>query len=198
MKFSKDFLEKNIRTLEAIDTKILEKMILILSECKKNEGRLFLIGVGGSAGHCSHAVNDFRKICNIQAFTPTDNVSELTARINDEGWENSYKNFLIGSKLNKKDVVMVYSVGGGSKEKNISVNLVNSIDYSRKIGSKIISIIGKETGYANKKSDACLVFKIDDNNSVTPITEGLTSVIWHLFVSHPDLKENQTTWESIK
>jgi D-sedoheptulose 7-phosphate isomerase len=198
MNFSKNFLHENIATLKDINLEILNKMIKILHECKNNDGRLFLIGVGGSAGHCSHAVNDFRKICNIQAFTPTDNVSELTARINDEGWENSYKNFLKGSRLMSKDVVMVYSVGGGSKEKNISVNLVNSIDYSNEVGAKVISIIGKETGYANKNSDACLVFKIQDRNFITPITEGLTSVIWHLFVSHPDLKENQTTWESIK
>ena len=198
MNFSKNFLNENIATLKDINLEILNKMIKILYECKNNDGRLFLIGVGGSAGHCSHAVNDFRKICNIQAFTPTDNVSELTARINDEGWENSYKNFLKGSRLMSKDVVMVYSVGGGSKEKNISVNLVNSIDYSNEVGAKVISIIGKENGYANKNSDACLVFKIQDKNFITPITEGLTSVIWHLFVSHPDLKENQTTWESIK
>ena len=198
MGFSKNFLNQNIETLNSIDINIVNKMIQILLECKKNEGRLFLVGVGGSAGHCGHAVNDFRKICNIQAFTPTDNVSELTARINDEGWENSYKNFLKGSKLNSKDVLMVYSVGGGSKAKNISVNLINSIDYSKEVGCKVISIIGKETGYANKNSEACLVFKINDDNFTTPITEGLTSVIWHLFVSHPDLKENQTTWESIK
>ena len=198
MSFSKEFINKNISSLSKVDNKVLDKMVSILAECKKKNGRLFLIGVGGSAGHCSHAVNDFRKICNLQSFTPTDNVSELTARINDEGWENSYKNYLKGSKLNSNDVLMVYSVGGGSKEKNISVNLINCIDYSKEIGCKIISVIGKETGYANKKSDVFLVFDIDDSNFVTPITEGLTSVIWHFLVTHPDLMENKTTWESIK
>ena len=162
MNFTKKFLEETNRIIDTIDVDKIEKIAVILKKCRDDNGRLFFIGVGGSAGHCSHAVNDFRKICGFQAFTPTDNVSELTARINDEGWENSYKNFLIGSLLNKNDAVFIFSVGGGSKEKNISVNLINAFDYSREIGSKIISITGKKDGYASKNSDVSLIFNISN------------------------------------
>ena len=148
MNFTKKFLEETNKIVEAVDSDKIEQIAHILKKCRDVNGRLFFIGVGGSAAHCSHAVNDFRKICGFQAFTPIDNVSELTARINDEGWENCYKNFLIGSLLKKNDVVLIFSVGGGSKEKNISVNLINAFDYSKKIGSKIISITGKKDGYA--------------------------------------------------
>ena len=198
MNFTKKFLEETNKIVDAIDIDKIEKTADILKKCRDDNGRLFFIGVGGSAAHCSHAVNDFRKICGFQAFTPVDNVSELTARINDEGWENSYKNFLIGSLLKKNDVVFIFSVGGGSKEKNISVNLINALDYSKKIGSKVISITGKKEGYASKNSDVSIIFNISNDKHITPHTEGLTSVIWHLLVSHPLLKINETKWESVK
>lgn len=194
MNFSKNFLEQNIKSIEKINYRIIEKMVKILSDCKKNKGKLFFIGVGGSAAHCSHSVNDFRKLCNFQSFTPTDNVSELTARINDEGWNNSYKNYLKASKISKKDVLVIYSVGGGSLRKKVSVNIINAIKFAKKIKIKIISIIGKKDGYAAKNSTVTLVFDISQKEYVTPITEGLTSVVWHLLVTHPKLKSNKTKW----
>ena len=198
MNFTKNFIYENIETLKKVKNDTMVQMVKILKNCKKKNGRLFLIGVGGSAGHCSHSVNDFRKICNIQAFTPVDNVSELTARINDEGWENSYKNFLKCSKFSKKDVLFVYSFGGGSKKKKISVNLIQAIDYAIYKKGKILSIVGKKDGYAAKKSNCSVIFDIKNQSLTTPITEGLTSVIWHLLVSHPLIKENETKWESTK
>ena len=194
MNFSKNFLRQNIETIKKIDTRIIEKMVKIMFDCKKKEGRLFFIGVGGSAAHCSHSVNDFRKLCNLQAFTPTDNVSELTARINDEGWDNSYKDYLVGSKISKKDVLIIYSVGGGSLKKKVSVNIVNAIKLAKKNQMKIISIIGKKDGFAAKNSSVKLIFDISEKKNLTPITEGLTSVVWHLLVTHPKLKSNKTKW----
>ena len=194
MNFSKNFLRQNIETIEKIDTRIIEKMVKIIFDCKKKEGRLFFIGVGGSAAHCSHSVNDFRKLCNLQAFTPTDNVSELTARINDEGWDNSYKDYLVGSKISKKDVLIIYSVGGGSLKKKVSVNIVNAIKLAKRYQMKIISIIGKKDGFAAKNSSVKLIFDISEKKNLTPITEGLTSVVWHLLVTHPKLKSNKTKW----
>jgi D-sedoheptulose 7-phosphate isomerase len=194
MNFSKNFLRQNIETIKKIDTRIIEKMVKIIFDCKKKEGRLFFIGVGGSAAHCSHSVNDFRKLCNLQAFTPTDNVSELTARINDEGWDNSYKDYLVGSKISKKDVLIIYSVGGGSLKKKVSVNIVNAIKLAKKNQMKIISIIGKKDGFAAKNSSVKLIFDISEKKNLTPITEGLTSVVWHLLVTHPKLKSNKTKW----
>ena len=194
MNFSKNFLEQNIKSIQKIDHGIIEKIVKIFSDCKKKEGRLFFIGVGGSAAHCSHSVNDFRKLCNIQSFTPTDNISELTARINDEGWDNSFKNYLIASKISKKDVLVIYSVGGGSLRKKISVNIINAIKFAKKNKIKIVSIIGKKDGYAAKNSSVTLIFDIFQKEYITPITEGLTSVIWHLLVTHPKLKSNKTKW----
>ena len=194
MNFSKNFLRQNIETIKKIDTRIIEKMVKIIFDCKKKEGRLFFIGVGGSAAHCSHSVHDFRKLCNLQAFTPTDNVSELTARINDEGWDNSYKDYLVGSKISKKDVLIIYSVGGGSLKKKVSVNIVNAIKLAKKNQMKIISIIGKKDGFAAKNSSVKLIFDISEKKNLTPITEGLTSVVWHLLVTHPKLKSNKTKW----
>jgi D-sedoheptulose 7-phosphate isomerase len=194
MNFSKNFLEQNIKSIEKINYRIIEKIVKILSDCKKNGGKLFFIGVGGSAAHCSHSVNDFRKLCNFQSFTPTDNISELTARINDEGWNNSYKNYLIGSKISKKDVLVIYSVGGGSLKRKISVNIINAIKFAKKNKIKIVSIVGKKDGYAAKNSSITLVFDISRKEYITPITEGLTSVVWHLLVTHPKLKSNKTKW----
>ena len=194
MNFSKNFLEQNIKSIKKINLQTIEKIVTVLRDCKKNRGKLFFIGVGGSAAHCSHSVNDFRKLCNFQSFTPTDNVSELTARINDEGWNNSYKNYLIGSKISKKDVLIIYSVGGGSLKRKISINIINAIKFAKKNKIKIISIIGKKDGYAAKNSSVTLVFNISQKEYVTPITEGLTSVVWHLLVTHPKLKSNKTKW----
>lgn len=198
MKFIKNYLKETSEILDKIDREKINKIILTLCKCKKKEGRLFFVGVGGSAGHCSHAVNDFRKICGFSAFTPVDNVSELTARINDEGWANSFKNFLKPFKVTSRDILIVFSVGGGSKLNKVSENIVEAIDFAISKKMKIISVVGKKDGHAYQKANLNLLIESPNKNYITPHTEGLTAVIWHLLVSHPLLKKNQTKWESIK
>jgi D-sedoheptulose 7-phosphate isomerase len=171
---------------------IIENIVDILSEVRENEGRLFIIGSGGGAGHASHAVNDFRKICNIESYAPYDNVSELTARVNDEGWDSTIVNWLRVSKFNEKDCLFIFSVGGGNIEKNISMNIVNSIIFAREVQARIVGIVGKDGGYTKKMGDAVIV--VWNNEYVTPIVEGFQSVIWHLIVSHPRLQINNTKW----
>ena len=165
-----------------------------LKSLKKRNGRLFFLGVGGSAGNASHAVNDFRKLCNIECYCPTDNVSELTARINDEGWDSSFAEWLKVSKINKKDSIFIFSVGGGSKIKKISVNLIKAIDYAKKKKIKIFGIIGKKNGYAKKKGDNIIVVPEVDSKLVTPFSEAFQAVIWHCLVSHPLLQTCKTKW----
>lgn len=174
----------------------IEKMIKIIVDTRKNSGRLFIIGVGGSAANCSHAVNDFRKIAGIESYTPTDNVSELTARINDDGWETSFVNWLKGSHLNKNDTVLVFSVGGGNEEKNISVNIVNALKYAKQIGSKIMGIVGKDGGFTAKSADACVIIPPLNKDTITPHSEAFQAVVWHLIISHPLIKVNEMKWES--
>tara|TARA_A100000164_G_scaffold252597_1_gene224990 strand:+ start:60 stop:659 length:600 start_codon:yes stop_codon:yes gene_type:complete len=196
MKYITDFLNEAKNIIDSLDTVEIEKMIDILKQVRDDNGRLFFIGVGGGAGHASHAVNDFRKIACIESYTPTDNVSELTARINDDGWDNSYKNWLKVSKLNSKDCIFVFSVGGGNLDKNISVNIVNALSYAKENNSKIIGVVGKDGGYTFKVSDACILVKSFDNNTITPQVETFQALIWHLIVSHPKLLQNEMKWES--
>ena len=197
-----DFIKKYISTskdiLDALDKDEISKMISILKETREKEGRLFILGVGGGAGHASHAVNDFRKICGIESYTPADNVSELTARVNDDGWDTSYVNWLIGSNIKSKDTLLVFSVGGGNLEKNVSVNIVKSLQYAQEIGSKICGIVGRDGGYTAKISNACVVVPPLDEENITPHTESCQALIWHLLVAHPELQKYEMKWESVK
>lgn len=180
-----------------MDMVVIDLMAKILSDVREDGGRLFMIGSGGGAGHSSHAASDFRKICNIETYAVYDNVSELTARVNDEGWDTTIVNWLKVSRFNSKDCVFVFSVGGGDAEKNVSANLVNAMSYAKELGAKIVGAVGKDGGYAKKVGDAVLVIPNVEPNLVTPISEGLQAVIWHLLVSHPLLNLNQAKWESI-
>ena len=198
MNYSSKHLKETIEIIQKLDSNIIEKLADLLVSIKFVGGRVFFLGVGGSAANCSHAVNDFRKISGIECYTPIDNVSELTARINDEGWSDVFVNWLKISKLSNKDLLFILSVGGGSLEKNISPNLVEAIKYGKSIGSKIAGIVGRDGGYTAKVSDVCLIVPIVNNDNITPHTEAFQAVVWHLLVSHPKLKVNQTKWESLK
>lgn len=177
-----------------INKKKIKKLAEEIFKVKKKQGRLFFLGVGGSAGNCSHAVNDFRKICNIESYCPTDNVSELTARINDEGWDSSFKNWLITSKLSSKDAIFIFSVGGGNIKKKVSVNLIEAIKLCKKRKGKVLGIVGKKDGYTFKHGDAVLSIEINQPNLVTPISEAMQAVVWHCLVSQPILQKNKTKW----
>ena len=196
------YIEKYLREASAIIEKIdvdqTRLMLDLVVKLKESKGRLFILGVGGGAGHASHAVNDFRKICEIEAYAPSDNVSELTARINDDGWETAYVNWLKISKLGTDDLVMVFSVGGGNTEKKISVNIVNSLQYAKDKGAKICGIVGRDGGYTARIADACVIIPMVNPETITPHTEAFQAVIWHLLVSHPDLQVNKMKWESLK
>ena len=195
--FAQTFLDEGIELLRRIDADSVDKVAQGLANVRARGGRLFILGVGGSAGHASHAVNDFRKICAFEAYTPTDNVSELTARINDEGWDGSYAAWLKGSRLNEKDALLIFSVGGGNREKHISVNLVLALELARECRASIYGIVGKDGGYTKQVADACIIIPVITAEHITPHTEGFCSVLWHLLVSHPKLKVNQTMWESV-
>jgi D-sedoheptulose 7-phosphate isomerase len=197
MPFSREFLDESIRILQKIDSDAIDRMATELASIRDAGGRLFIIGVGGSAGHASHAVNDFRKICAFEAYTPTDNVSELTARVNDEGWESCFAEWLKVSRIGAGDALLVFSVGGGNVEKNVSVNLVRAIDEARARGARVFGIVGKDGGYTRKVSQTCVVIPVVSAERITPHTEGLCAVIWHLIVSHPALKVAQTKWEAV-
>ena len=194
MNFSSNFMREVSEIAGILDYELIEKMSEELSNLRKRDGRLFLLGVGGSAANASHAVNDFRKLCGIETYSPTDNVSELTARINDEGWESSFVNWLKVSKINKKDSIFIFSVGGGNKKKNISTNLIKAIDYSKRKKIKVFGVIGKNDGYAKKKGDNVIVIPEIDKKMVTPFSEAFQAVIWHCLISHPFLQENNTKW----
>ena len=193
MEFNKHFFQQCVNTINRIDHKKIESIVKILVKLRK-KGRLFIIGVGGSAGNASHAVNDFRKLCKIDAYTPIDNISEVTARTNDEGWETVFLEWLKVSNINKDDVLMIFSVGGGNKLKNVSVNIINAINYAKKKKVKIISILGSNKGYAFKNSYVSISNQPDDNKLITPISEALQALVWHLLVSHPKLQVNDTKW----
>ncbi len=196
-KFIKNFLSESSWISNNLDIKKIGKMVQKIKSCKKKQGRIFFLGVGGSAGNASHAVNDFRKIIGIEAYAPTDNVSELTARTNDEGWSEVFIDWLKISKLGNKDIIFIFSVGGGNLKNNISVNLIKAIKFAKKKGSAVLSIVGKPNGYAAKNSDVSVVVPVKNQNLLTPLSESYQAVIWHLLVSHPDLKKTETKWESI-
>ncbi len=196
--FSDEFLSETADIIAAIDRAKIEEMVAGLARVRDGGGRLFILGVGGSAGHASHAVNDFRKICNFEAYAPTDNVSELTARTNDEGWETVFEEWLKGSRLSDGDAVLVFSVGGGNKEKNISVNLIKALELAKSAGAAIYGIVGSEDGFTAQNADTAVVIPPLNPARLTPHTEGLAAVIWHLIVSHPALKVTETKWESVR
>lgn len=197
MTFTDTFLTQTIASIAALDQEKIDTIAEVLDDLRQYHGRLFILGVGGSAGHASHAVNDFRKICGIEAYAPTDNVSELTARSNDEGFETFFVEWLKVSNFNSNDALLFFSVGGGDLEKNVSVGLINAAMLAHEHGSTIISIVGKADGYLAKNSDYTLVIPVYDDNLRTPLSESITAVVWHLLVSHPLLKKNQTKWEGI-
>jgi len=196
MSFSSSFLTESIEIIKNLDCDELEKIVDAIVKIRDDNGRLFIVGSGGGAGHASHAVCDFRKLCNVEAYSPYDNASELTARVNDEGWESTIINWLKISKLNSIDGLFVFSVGGGSEIKNISTNLVNAIRYAAEVGAKIFGIVGKDGGYTKEIGNAVIVIPPMYENRITPHTEGLQAILWHAIVSHPRLQSNPMKWES--
>lgn len=197
MSFAREYLSEVSQVAHQIDTAQIEEMVALLSDTRARRGRLFILGVGGSAANASHAVNDFRKLTGIEAYTPVDNVSELTARINDEGWSSVFENWLRVSRLGKDDLVMVLSVGGGDVEKNVSPNLVTALLYAKQVAARVIGIVGREGGYTAQNADVCVIVPTVNRAHVTPHTEAFQAVVWHLLVSHPKLKAAPTKWESL-
>jgi D-sedoheptulose 7-phosphate isomerase len=198
MSFAKEFLGEVSQVVAQLNVDAIEKAASELARVRERGGRLFILGVGGSAGNAGHAVNDFRKICGFEAYAPTDNVSELTARTNDEGWATIFAEWLKGSRLNANDGLLIFSVGGGNLEKNVSPNLVSAIQVAKKAGASIIGIVGRDGGYTAREATACVIVPTVNPTHVTPHSEAFQAVIWHLFVSHPKLKVAQTKWESTK
>tara|TARA_B100000427_G_scaffold48892_1_gene36835 strand:- start:341 stop:937 length:597 start_codon:yes stop_codon:yes gene_type:complete len=198
MSFSKKYLQECVEICNTINPDEIEDMANLINSVRSESGRIFFLGVGGGAGHASHAVNDFRKICNIESYAPTDNVSELTARVNDDGWDTCYVNWLKGSKISNKDLIFVFSVGGGNLEKNISVNILKSLQLAKEVGSKICGVVGRDGGYTKQVADVCIVVPNVNDHNVTPHTEAFQAVVWHLLVAHPLLLANEMKWESVK
>lgn len=198
MSFTTDYLLEAGQIISRLDPAAIEKCVQTLARVRERGGRLFFLGVGGSAANASHAVNDFRKIAGFEAYAPTDNVSELTARVNDESWESVFVSWLNGSRLNRNDGIVVFSVGGGDLEKNISPNLVRALQFAKEIGAAIVGIVGRNGGYTAQVADACVVVPTVNPTHVTPHSEAFQAVVWHLFVSHPALKTGQTKWESAR
>jgi D-sedoheptulose 7-phosphate isomerase len=197
MSYTTQYLSEASRILAKLDVGAIDRMLDLLVALRGRGGRLFFLGVGGGAGHASHAVNDFRKIAGIEAYTPTDNVSELTARVNDDGWESVFVNWLKGSRLTADDMVFVFSVGGGDLERNISPNLVRALEYAREVGASICGVVGRDGGYTARVADACVVIPNVNPETVTPHTESFQALIWHLLVSHPALQVSPMKWESV-
>ena len=193
--FTRTYVEETLELVGALDVETIDRVAAGLAAVRERGGRLFVLGVGGSAGHASHAVNDFRKICGIEAYCPTDNVSELTARINDEGWETSLTGWLEVSHLGPADALLVFSVGGGDAERNISPNLVRAIDLAGSVGASVYGIVGRDGGHTARAGDAVVIIPPRFSERITPHTEGLCAVVWHLLVSHPDLQRSETKWE---
>jgi D-sedoheptulose 7-phosphate isomerase len=198
MSYTTAYLAEAAQILERIDPQAIDRLVELLAGVRQREGRLFILGVGGSAANASHAVNDFRKIAQIEAYAPTDNVSELTARVNDEGWETVFAAWLRGSRLNAKDALLVFSVGGGDLERNISPNLVHALDYARSVGAAIGGIVGRTGGHTARTADACVIVPTINAATVTPHAEAFQAVIWHLIVSHPSIRVAGTKWESVR
>ncbi len=195
--FTKTFLAQTCEIINQLNVSSIEAVVSILKSIREQKGRLFFIGSGGGAGHASHATCDFRKLGGFQAYCPSDNISELTARINDDGWDSSLANYLKVSQFNEKDGLFVFSVGGGSEEKHISTNLVEAIKTAKAVKAKIVGIVGKDGGYTAKQADASILIPTVDAKAITPHTEGMQAVLWHLLISHPDLQCNPTKWESV-
>jgi len=198
MSFSRQFLAEAREILDRIDPAAVDRLVAILRETRDRDGRLFILGVGGSAANASHAVNDFRKIAGLEAYAPTDNVSELTARTNDDGWATVFEAWLRTSRLRAEDALLILSVGGGDAEKNVSPNLVAALNYARARGARILGIVGRDGGYTARVADACVLIPTVNPAHVTPHTEAFQAIVWHLLVTHPELKREQTKWESLR
>lgn len=198
MSFTQQYLEETQKVVAQLNAAAIEKVVDELAAVRERGGRLFILGVGGSAANASHAINDFRKICGFEAYAPTDNVSELTARTNDEGWSTVFSEWLKGSRLNAKDALLVFSVGGGNLEKNVSPNLVSAIQLAKQAGASVLGIVGRDGGYTAKEATACVIIPTVNPEHVTPHSEAFQAVVWHLFVSHPKLKVNKTKWEGTR
>jgi D-sedoheptulose 7-phosphate isomerase len=192
------FLDISIEIIKKIDRQQILRISDILRNIRESNGRLFILGVGGGAGNASHAVNDFRKIAGIECYAPTDNVSELTARVNDEGWDTVFVKWLTTSRLNKADGILVFSVGGGNIERNISLNLVRALEYAQSVGAKIVGIVGRDGGYTAKVADGCVIIPPLDESTITPQTEAFQAIVWHLLVSSPDLQKHGMKWETVR
>jgi len=197
MSYTTSYLADAARILSLLDVEAIERIAGLLAALRERGGRLFFLGVGGGAGHASHAVNDFRKIAGIEAYTPSDNVSELTARVNDDGWESSYVNWLKVSRLRRGDMVFVFSVGGGNLQLNVSANLVHSLEYAGQVGATICGVVGRDGGYTAQVADACVIVPTVNPGTVTPHVEGFQAVVWHLLVSHPAVRAAAMKWESL-
>jgi D-sedoheptulose 7-phosphate isomerase len=198
MSFAQQYLDETQKVVAQLNTGAIEKLADELAKVRERGGRLFILGVGGSAANASHAVNDFRKICGFEAYAPTDNVSELTARTNDEGWHTVLAEWLKGSRLNGKDALLIFSVGGGNLEKNVSPNLVSAIQLAKQVGASVVGVVGRDGGYTAKEANACVIIPTVNPDHVTPHSEAFQAVVWHLLVSHPKLKVNRTKWESTR
>lgn len=197
MSYIDQYLQEAVAVINGLDRKAIQKMLDLLLSVRDQAGRLFVIGAGGGAGHASHAVCDFRKIAGIEAYSATDNVSELTARVNDEGWDSAYANWLRGSRLGSKDVVLVFSVGGGSAEHHISNNIVVALDYAKEVGARVCGVVGRDGGHTAKVADACVLVPVVNPDTITAHTEAFQALIWHLLVSHPALRSSEMKWESM-
>ena len=198
MSFTRHYLDETAKIVRQLDVAVIDRAVALLAETRAQGGRLFILGVGGSAANASHAVNDFRKIAEIEAYAPTDNVSELTARTNDEGWPTVFEAWLRTSRLQPRDLVLVFSVGGGDLEKNVSPNLVRALQYAKQIGARVVGIVGRTGGYTAQVANACVLIPTVSPDRVTPHAEAFQAVVWHLLVSHPDLKRATTKWESVR
>lgn len=196
--FSEQFLTEAKQVIDALDTQAIEKAVDVLAKTRARGGRLFILGVGGSAANASHAVNDFRKIVGLEAYAPTDNASELTARTNDEGWPSIFAEWLKVSRINKNDTLLIFSVGGGNLEKNVSPNLVEALKLAKSVGAQVVGIVSRDGGYTAQVADACVIVPVVNAAHTTPHAEAFQAVVWHLIVSHPALKQAQTKWESVK
>lgn len=198
MSFTSQYLTEAAEILDRLDVAAIDKILTLLVDLRERDGRLFILGVGGGAGHASHAVNDFRKIGGIEAYAPTDNVSELTARINDDGWDTVFVNWLRGSRLSRNDMVFVFSVGGGNLERNVSPNLVRALEYAREVGATVCGVVGRDGGYAARVADACVIVPTVNPQTVTAHTESFQALVWHLLVAHPALQASPMKWESVR
>ena len=198
MSYTTDYIAEARQVLDRLDAAAIDRLVALLVALRQRGGRLFILGVGGSAGNASHAVNDFRKICGIESYTPTDNVSELTARVNDDGWETAFANWLRVSRLGKQDMVLVFSVGGGDLERNISPNLVRALEHAKQVGATVAGVVGRDGGYTAKVADACVIVPTIRGETVTAHAEAFQAVVWHLLVSHPLLQATPMKWESTR